>query len=131
MEFPIQIPEEHRVRGLPGDFNGQYLIPFSRKVWIFCQASNGAGWEHVSVSVRTKNRAGNWEQIKRVPSWEEMCFVKDLFWQPEAWVTQFHPARSEYVNTHLYVLHLWKPTGETFPTPPAILVGLPGKTLKV
>ena len=55
-------------------------------------------WEHVSVSHRG-----------RCPSWEEMRDVKDLFWAEDECVVQFHPPKSEYVNIHPYVLHLWKP----------------------
>src|SRR3954463_731637 len=56
------------------------------------------GWEHVSVSTR-----------RRPPNWQEMCFVKDLFWEPEECVVQFHPPRSEYINNHPHCLHLWRP----------------------
>jgi len=56
------------------------------------------GWEHVSVS-----------RCDRIPTWMEMCHVKDLFWMPEELVVQFHPPRSKYVNIHPNVLHLWKP----------------------
>ena len=33
-------------------------------------ASWGGGWEHVSVSL-----------ARRCPTWEEMCMVKDIFWE--------------------------------------------------
>ena len=59
-------------------------------------------WEHVSVSVRGQNRC---------PTWDEMCFVKRLFWKPSETVIQFHPCESEYVNVHEYVLHLWRQVG--------------------
>lgn len=69
------------------------------------------GWEHVSISLQ-----------HRCPNWEEMCFVKDLFWLPEECVVQLHPPKSEYINCHPYCLHLWKPPFEV-PLPPSILVG--------
>lgn len=72
------------------------------------------GWEHVSVSVSAR---------RRTPNWDEMCFVKDLFWRPDECVVQFHPPRSEYVNCHPFCLHLWKPIGVEIPMPPSILVG--------
>lgn len=59
-----------------------------------------AAWEHVSVSV--------YPSAKRLPTWDEMAHVKDLFWAPDETVVQFHPPESEYVNVH-QVLHLWKP----------------------
>jgi hypothetical protein len=69
------------------------------------------GWEHVSISCPN-----------RCPNWIEMCFVKDLFWQAEECVIQFHPPKSEYINCHPYCLHLWKPPFE-LPLPPSILIG--------
>lgn len=69
------------------------------------------GWEHVSVSTRN-----------RCPNWEEMCFVKRLWWAPDEVVMQLHPAESEYVNVHEYVLHLWRPLEDAIPLPPTGLV---------
>lgn len=71
------------------------------------------GWEHVSVSTR-----------RRVPNWQEMSFVKRLFWEPEECVVQFHPPESTYVNNHPHVLHLWRHESLQFPLPPSILVGI-------
>jgi len=79
---------------------------------LFAIASDGAGWEHVSVSTPF-----------RCPTWEEMCWIKDQFWGPEDCVVQFHPPRSEYVNVHQFCLHLWRPTTGEIVTPPALLVG--------
>lgn len=93
--------------------NGRFRIHLDG-VFYLVLASTGAGWEHVSVSLPNK---------KRCPTWEEMCAIKDLFWDPEEVVVQYHPARSKYVNCHPYVLHLWKPTGRELPAPDSILVG--------
>lgn len=54
-------------------------------------------WEHVSVSLPT-----------RCPMWHEMQRVKELFWEDAEEVAQFHPAKSEHVNTHPFCLHLWR-----------------------
>lgn len=80
-------------------------------------ASDGAGWEHVSVSLPT-----------RCPTWDEMCYVKSVFWDEEDCVMQLHPQRSEYVNNHAFCLHLWRPTGERIPIPPSLMVGFTGLT---
>lgn len=74
-------------------------------------------WEHVSA--RAMDPVFHKE---RVPNWAEMCFLKDLFWDAEECVVQFHPPKSEYVNTHGCVLHLWKWRRGEFPRPPRILV---------
>lgn len=72
-------------------------------------------WEHVSVrALRAKQ--------SRTPTWKEMAHVKALCWDDEDVVVQFHPRKSEYVNAHPHVLHLWRSrTG--FPTQPPSLVG--------
>lgn len=51
-------------------------------------ASDSGGWEHVSVTA-----------LLRTPTWEEMCWVKDLFWKSEETVLQYHPPKSCYVNS--------------------------------
>lgn len=81
-------------------------------------ASDGGGWEHVSVSPCNRKR-------QNCPTWEEMCAIKDMFFEPEECVMQLHPPKSDYVNMHPYCLHLWKPTGGTeIPRPPSIYVGI-------
>lgn len=62
--------------------------------------SNEAGWEHVSIELKAR----------RLPTWDEMCYVKDLFWDEEEEVVQMHPRKSEYVNL-TDALHLWRPVG--------------------
>ena len=96
-------------------FNGAFLI------WAggtLCKvfASDGAGWQHVSVSLE--------EHPGTCPKWDVMCYIKSLFWEPEDCVVQFHPAESDYVNNHPGCLHMWRCTdGREFPTPPSIMVG--------
>ena len=79
--------------------------------------SAGMGWEHVSVQVAVPGR-----RAKRVPTWEQLCLVKSLFWDSEDAVVQFHPPESDYVNDHDFVLHLWRPIDEPLPLPPSIMV---------
>ena len=71
----------------------------------------GYGWEHVSVSKR------------QTPTWNEMCFVKDLFWSEDETVIQYHPPRLTRINLHPHCLHMWRPIGVILPAPPSILVG--------
>lgn len=70
------------------------------------QADAQTDWEHVSVSLPD-----------RCPTWEEMCFIKSLFWNEEDCVVQYHPPKSDYVNVSNNCLHLWKFKGE-MPRPP-------------
>lgn len=104
---------ERSMYGVNGDGrNGCFKVFVSGKSF-FVVASNGGGWEHISVS--KKNRC---------PTWEEMCEIKDMFFEPEEVVVQYHPRKSEYVNMYQYCLHLWRPTTCELPTPPSIFVGL-------
>lgn len=64
---------------------------------------NENGWEHVSIS--SYNR-------RRLPTWEDMCAVKEMFWRPDEEVIQIHPSEDNYihgVNGLKNVLHLWRP----------------------
>jgi hypothetical protein len=98
--------------------NGQFCLVTKNGIRLLVQISDGMGWEHASVSLI------KYKELKRCPTWEEMCFVKDAFWEDEECVIQYHPPKSQYINCHLYVLHLWKPIFEgVIPTPPSILVG--------
>ena len=69
------------------------------------------GWEHVSVSAEL-----------RCPNWNEMCFIKDLFWDEEETVVQFHPKKSRYVNNHPHCLHLWRSLNGETQLPPKELI---------
>ena len=119
----MRLPHNLRVRTGPvgsddsaGD-NGAFRVPSRDHHVLWCIASDGLGWEHVSVHA-TENRQN------RVPSWEEMCYVKALFWDPEDVCVQYHPRESEYVNCHEWTLHIWRPIGRELPTPTPELVGI-------
>jgi len=89
-------------------FNGMFFLSiFGAKVKAM--ASDGGGWRHVSVSI---------DKCSQPPSWAIMCAVKDLFFEPEDCVIQFHPPKSDYVNNHTGCLHLWQPIGVPIPMPP-------------
>lgn len=94
-----------------GTANGVFMVR-RKGIVLRMIASDGDGWEHVSVSTTT-----------RCPTWEEMCFVKGLFFTPDEAVIQYHPPEEEYVNNHPYCLHLWRPTDQAVPLPPASFVG--------
>lgn len=117
----MKVPEQYRMKSGPlasnesfGN-NGAFLIPFE-SYELMVIASDGGGWEHVSVSLPTRD-----------PSWKQMCFIKDLFWDEDECVVQYHPPRSEYVNEHDHCLHLWKPQNEVLPVPTSIFVGFKKK----
>lgn len=96
-------------------FNGAFLIPMvdgsPQKFAVIC--SDGCEWEHVSVSLPD-----------RCPTWDEMCYIKSLFWAPYEAVMQLHPPESQYVNNVSTCLHLWKPVAALIPLPPKWMVGV-------
>lgn len=84
-------------------------------------ASDGGGWEHVSIAPFNR---------RIVPDWEDMCRLKDMFFHDDECCVQYHPPKSEYVNMMQNCLHIWKPLNESLPMPPAFMVGLkPGQTV--
>lgn len=99
----IDMKDNPRSLGLRGAFTVRRQSPVPSDILRIISSGPAtvfglARWEHVSVSLEN-----------RCPTWDEMCFVKDLFWEPEECVIQYHPPRSKYVNNHPYVLHMWKP----------------------
>lgn len=87
----------------PDEFNCCYVIGR-----MFVIVSNGGGWDHVSVSLLDSDDT---------PTWEDMCHIKNTFFEPEECVIQYHPPESAYVNRSHKCLHLWRPQGERIPTP--------------
>jgi hypothetical protein len=94
--------------------HGAFSIPLGNGKRFHIIASSGMGWDHVSVHVRI---VGKGKAI--TPNLEEMCKVKDLFFDEEECVVQYHPRKSEYVDMHPHVLHLWRPNepGVSIPEP--------------
>lgn len=99
-------------------FGGTFYDKKSRCFLNFIM-SWGAGFEHCSVSLPN-----------RCPSWEQMCVMKELFWEDDEVCMQLHPAKKDYINNMKYCLHIWRPINEKIPTPPSIMVGLKGNYSK-
>ena len=110
--------EVERARVLEGEYASQhgdrfgafFLVHPRTDARLKVLASDGTDeipWDHVSVSCKI-----------RCPTWEEMAWVKDCFWDKEECVVQYHPARSTYVNQHEFCLHMWRPTNFEMPMPP-------------
>ena len=113
MSLRVPIAMEIYRRALMGDRGDRYNCCFeipNRGLRIIL--SNGAGWDHVSVSLKD-----------RCPTWDEMEWVKRTFFEDGDTVMQLHVPIAEHINTHPYCLHLWRPHGENIPRPPAFMVG--------
>ena len=111
----FKVPERYRVRDVRlavdgyGN-NGAFVVPFE-SFDLRVIASDGAEWEHVSVSLPN-----------RIPNWREMCLIKELFWGDEDTVVQFHPPKADYVNLHPNCLHLWRHPETNWDLPPLWMV---------
>lgn len=95
--------------------NGAFSIPYpyvsSLEMKII--ASDGDGWEHVSVSWPT-----------RKPNWVEIDFVIRQFWGEGDVIVQFHPTPQGVPLAeprHPHTVHLWRPK-TPFPVPPSYMV---------
>lgn len=139
------VPERYRVTTGPlgtaanvghyGAFDVESPEPGWRLALICDDGTDGdvpesLGWEHVSVHAYRARKVDVTALLRpdrvpqtRTPTWKEMAFVKSLCWEDEDVVVQYHPRKSEYVNAHPNVLHLWCVRGHAFPTPPPNLVG--------
>lgn len=115
----FHVPNAYRIRkgrGASDDRvgnNGAFRLPARPgEIPLLVVASDGEGWEHVSVSLPT-----------RCPTWAEMCRVKGYFWDDTDCVVQFHPPQSENISNHSYCLHLWRKVDSEFELPPSWMVG--------
>jgi hypothetical protein len=100
--------------------NGFFVFDHYRifRYEIRCMISDGMGWEHVSVTIAEIDK-----DATRCPTWEEMCWVKNKFWNVNECVIQYHPVEEDYISCHNFCLHLWKPIGIDIPKPDPKMVG--------
>ncbi len=101
-------------------WNGAFQIRGPNGLDLVFIISDGMGWEHVSVQEIEPDELTE----QKTPSWETMCWVKNLIWDENETVVQFHPRKRDYVNNHPFVLHLWRPTREKLPKPSPLMVGV-------
>jgi hypothetical protein len=78
---------------------------------IMVIASNGKGWDHVSVSLPY-----------RCPLYDEMKAIKGIFFRDDEWAMELHAPPSKHISCHPYCLHLWRPQDAAIPIPPEEMV---------
>lgn len=112
----IQVPKHmeryrtpHPVTGELGDERNGLFIVKAMGLKMIC--SVGMGWEHLSVS-----------RSSRVPSYDDLVWCKNQFWDPEDCIMQLMVPASEHINVNNNTLHLWRPLNEKIPRPPWIMV---------
>lgn len=102
----LRLPKNYRVHPVLG--LNSFLVPCNFvKLAVLASIDtddNGIKWEHVSVSLKN-----------RLPTWQELKFIKMLFWDPEDEVIQFFPPQSQYVDVQKNCLHLWRPINVDLP----------------
>jgi hypothetical protein len=96
---------------------GAFVLRHPSGVYLRVIAASGEGWEQMNLPLPA------WEHVSvstanRPPTWEELCWVADLFFNPDEWLVQYRPGQADYVNEHPHTLHLWKPVGIDLPRPP-------------
>jgi hypothetical protein len=115
----------YKVDGPNDMIDGRYHIPHPKisGYVMLVIASTGMGWDHVSVSL-WDCRGKNPKAVERCPTWDDMCYLKNLFFNKDETVIQYHPPEASYVNNHKYCLHLWRSQEIEIPVPERILVGI-------
>lgn len=142
MKFPEKFREKNpatrsgfSMNSQKGDTFGWFKIPLHNKNQeiLHClvtdgtddwaqQVSEGQIWEHLSVHVCFQLHGR--ETFTRIPTWDEMCILKNLFWSADDCVVQYHPPTKDYVNNYATCLHLWCLRSQPIMRPPAIFVGV-------
>jgi hypothetical protein len=113
-----------------GERRGCFSFHAQNGVALSCLVDIKHGWEHISVTGKQvirklgkDNEVLDESHIEVTPSWEHMKAIKELFFEDEETVFQFHPALSQKAGAHDHTLHLWRPAdGTEIPLPPSHLV---------
>lgn len=121
----FRVPEQHRIKdgpyGSTADYGNKGAFRFELGGFRFIVvASDGEGWEHVSVHcIGRKHARGD-----RSPTWGEMSKIKDMFWGRDDLVVQYMVPGTDHINRHEHTLHMWRKAGtnDFCQRPPSILV---------
>jgi hypothetical protein len=107
---PLNGAEPWKYGAKGDDFGGAFEVPCG-VITLRVIASNGEDWDHVSISVKG-----------RCPTWQEMEYVKRMFFKPNETAMQLHVKPDDHISVHPFVLHLWRPHKLAIPLPPKIMV---------
>lgn len=104
-----QVQIVQQIRGVQSGIGGYLRLRDSKHTMSLVAGIDtyqGEQWEHVSVAYM--------DSLRKTPTWEEMCAVKEIFWRPDEEVHQIHPREQDYVHgvgNLQNALHLWRPAG--------------------
>lgn len=101
----------------PGDRFGTFYLAGPNNTLlkvVLCCGIPESPWEHAIVSPYL---------IPRYPKWDEMEFVKGLFFDDKETVIQFHAKKSKEGISfgEPYCLHLWRPINQEMLLPPQLM----------
>lgn len=99
-----EVADRYGMAGNP--LGGCFQIPRNGQM-LRVIASNGEGWDHISVSLQD-----------RCPTWDEMEFIAQMFFKAEEVACQLHVPAADHINRHPYCLHWWRPHYQAIPLPP-------------
>lgn len=110
-----KIPDFKWISSKKDGNNGLFLFALKSKTgetrYIKCIVCDQMGWDHISVSEETG-----------IPTWEEMVFIKRMFFKDDETVIQYHPPEKDYVNENPNTLHMWRPHNTEIPLPPKFMI---------
>jgi hypothetical protein len=89
---------------------GAFAVPY-KNTELKLLASIEKGWDHISVSLPN-----------RCPTWEEMDYIKHMFFKENEVAFQYHVTKENHINIHPNCLHLWRPQKMIILLPPKTLV---------
>ena len=117
-----EIEKNRRISGIVNSMDG-FTATIHMPTWVgSVVCSDGAGWNHVSISPFKKHI---------MPSYYDLCLIKDIFWNEEEAVIHVFPPKSQHVNNMPNCLHLWECTYKEMVLPPSCLVGIrEGQTME-
>lgn len=122
----FKVPEQYRITNGPygstpedDGNNGAFRLTLAKSVFLVI-ASDGLGWEHVSAHCMGEP----YKRRDRMPTWAEMCAIKDLFWDKADLVVQYMVPADDHIDLHRHTLHMWRKAGtnDFCQRPPSILV---------
>ena len=93
---PTVLPPTWRVATERGDGKAYMRADGLSVILSAAVEQDGRRWLHVSLARRT-----------RLPSWDDVRQVKELFIGRDRPAVQVLPAASRYINIHPHCLHLW------------------------
>lgn len=100
------------------DEKGYYLVKFSQT----------QDFQRVNVSLLDNDK----KMIYRFPTWDEMCEVKETYFDPNWAAIEVHNYKTEMnmKKKEDYSIDIWMPFTKELPLPPTFLVGTKKKVLK-